>query len=80
MYNANKRCTHYNFFFGFLYLKNQQATRNSRTPSPYGNTVQTINQQNNHTLPYQPSDTENEEVEVLDFFSFLASLITLYKK
>ncbi|XP_076241468.1 meiosis regulator and mRNA stability factor 1-like protein [Calliopsis andreniformis] len=43
--------------------QNQQSVRNSRTPSPYENTVQTMNQQNNHSLPYQPSDTENEEVE-----------------
>lgn len=45
--------------------------RNSRTPSPYESTVQTMNQQNNHTSPYHPSDTENEEVEVFTYFSYL---------
>ena len=47
--------------------QNQQSVRNSRTPSPYENTVQTMNQQSNHTSPYHPSDTENEEVE--NFFN-----------
>lgn len=50
----------------FLFIKNQQCTsmRNTRTPSPYENSMQTNNQQNSHTSPYQQSDAENEEVEV----------------
>ncbi|XP_031832959.1 meiosis regulator and mRNA stability factor 1-like protein isoform X2 [Nomia melanderi] len=45
--------------------QNQQSAsiRNTRTPSPYENSVQTNNQQNSHTSPYQQSDAENEEVE-----------------
>ncbi|KAG7210665.1 hypothetical protein KM043_012173 [Ampulex compressa] len=46
--------------------QNQQSIsiRNSRTPSPYETaTLQTMVQQSNHTSPYHPSDTENEEVE-----------------
>ncbi|XP_076763661.1 meiosis regulator and mRNA stability factor 1-like protein isoform X1 [Xylocopa sonorina] len=39
------------------------SVHNTRTPSPYENTVQTMNQQNNHTSPYHQSDTESEEVE-----------------
>ncbi|XP_026673319.1 meiosis regulator and mRNA stability factor 1 isoform X2 [Ceratina calcarata] len=39
------------------------SVRSTRTPSPYENTVQKINQQNNHTSSYHPSDTESEEVE-----------------
>ncbi|KAK9300350.1 hypothetical protein QLX08_006896 [Tetragonisca angustula] len=39
------------------------SVRSTRTPSPYENTVQMIGQQSNHTSPYHPSDTENEEVE-----------------
>ncbi|OAD54921.1 Meiosis arrest female protein 1 like protein [Eufriesea mexicana] len=44
-------------------FKRRSPSPITRTPSPYENTVQTINQQNNHTSPYHPSDTENEEVE-----------------
>ncbi|KZC11840.1 Meiosis arrest female protein 1 [Dufourea novaeangliae] len=45
--------------------QNQQSAsvRSTRTPSPYENTVQTMNQQSNRTSPYQPNDAENEEVE-----------------
>ncbi|XP_033320589.1 meiosis regulator and mRNA stability factor 1 isoform X3 [Bombus bifarius] len=43
------------------------SVRSTRTPSPYENTVQTVSQQSNHTSPYHPSDTENEEVE--NFFN-----------
>ncbi|CAK9817150.1 Meiosis regulator and mRNA stability factor 1 [Anthophora quadrimaculata] len=39
------------------------SVRSTRTPSPYENTIQTMNQQSNHTSPYHPSDTESEEVE-----------------
>lgn len=39
------------------------SVRTTRTPSPYENTIQTINQQSNRTSPYHPSDTESEEVE-----------------
>ncbi|XP_033336634.2 meiosis regulator and mRNA stability factor 1-like protein isoform X2 [Megalopta genalis] len=53
--------------------QNQQSTsvRNVRTPSPYENSVQITNQQNNYTSPYQPSDAENEEVE--KFFNPISS-------
>ncbi|KAK2576438.1 hypothetical protein KPH14_005771 [Odynerus spinipes] len=38
--------------------------RNTRTPSPYEETIlRVMSQQNNHSSPYQHNDVENEEVE-----------------
>ncbi|XP_076160269.1 meiosis regulator and mRNA stability factor 1-like protein isoform X2 [Ptiloglossa arizonensis] len=43
--------------------QNQKSVRNTRTPSPYENSIQTMSQQCTNTSPYHPSDAENEEVE-----------------